>query len=136
MRQGLPPRAYQTFGIAAPADRLVKAACPQVGCVAWRKGWESVIDEKTALGASQAAWIRTYSARTFRESRAAGLTVFRFEPGQRCFADHHTRPEIYFVRPGDLTTALGQPRRHSRPADWVEDFGLNQQRLRDAQARG
>lgn len=129
---------YQTYSIDAPHDRLVKVACEQVGCDAYRHGWESTIDESTDLGQRQARYIRGESRRTFRELRtAAGLTVFRFEPGQRCFADHQTRPEIYLVRDGDWRgNPTGRTRRHVNAADWQEDFGEHQQRIADQIERG
>jgi hypothetical protein len=87
------------YVIASPPDRWVKAACEQVGCEQWRYGWDTLIDEATPLGARQAGYIRGQSGRTFRELRApGGLTVFRFEPRQRCFAEHRTRPQRFLVR--------------------------------------
>lgn len=133
----LPVDAYQTFQLAAPRDRMVKTACEQVGCEAWRSGWESAFDESTELGRNQAAYVRNRSGRTFREQRTdAGLTVFRFEPGQRCFRDHHTRPEFYSVRGGDWRQNLGLIRQHSRPADWVEHFAEHQDRIADQIEKG
>jgi hypothetical protein len=134
----LAPGAYQTYSITKPRDTLIRAVCEQVGCAAWRYGWESTVDESTGLGRSQAVYIRQRSRRTFTETRTgAGLTVFRFESGQRCFANHETRPEIYVVRDGDWRgNPTGRARTHQRPADWVEDFGLNQQRLGDDKQRG
>lgn len=134
----LPVQAYQTYQITSPRDTSVVAACEQVGCPQWRHGWDSVIDERTELGATQARYIRTESRRTFRELKTeAGLTVFRFESGQRCFAEHRTRPEIYLVRDGDWRgNPSGRKRQHTRAADWVEDFGENQLRLVDQQKKG
>ncbi|MBH1939045.1 hypothetical protein I5Q34_33120 [Streptomyces sp. AV19] len=134
----LAPGAYQTYSIAQPRDTLVAAACEQVGCAAWRYGWASVIDESTALGQQQARYIRAESRRTHRESkRGDGLTVFRFESGQRCFAEHQTRPELYAVRDGDWRgNPTGRTRRHQRAADWVEDFGEHQLRLVDQHEKG
>lgn len=134
----LPVGAYQTFSIVSPRDTTVLAACEQVGCAAWRHGWESTIDESTELGQQQTAYIRQRSGRTFREQKtAAGLTVFRFESGQRCFADHKTRPELYAVRDGDWRgNPTGRTRQHTRAADWVEDFGEHQQKLADQQQKG
>ncbi|MEU9792881.1 hypothetical protein AB0E27_20025 [Streptomyces sparsogenes] len=129
---------YQTYSITVPRDTFVRAACEQVGCAAWRHGWESAIDESTDLGQQQAAYIRQQSGRTFREQRRGdGLTVFRFESGQRCFADHKTRPELYAVRDGDWRgNPTGRVRQHQRPQDWVEDFGEHQLRLVDQQQKG
>lgn len=134
----LPVQAYQTYSITTPRDTLVKAACEQVACQAWAHGWESVIDESTDLGAKQAAYIRQQSGRTFREQKtAAGLTVFRFEAHQRCFADHKTRPELYAVRDGDWRgNPTGRTRKHIRAIDWVEDFGEHQQRIADQHQKG
>lgn len=131
------PEHYQTYSITSPPDRTVRAACEQVGCEQWRLGWQSVIDESTPLGRSQAAYIRQQSGRTFREQKtAAGLTVFRFESGQRCFAEHQTRPEIYLVRGGDWRKQTGPARTHQRAQDWQEDFGEHQLRLVAQRERG
>ncbi|MFD5419501.1 hypothetical protein ACFWJT_15930 [Streptomyces sp. NPDC127069] len=138
----LPPahavQAYQTYSITQKPDVLVRAACQQVGCTAWLRGWTTNLDEATELGRRQAAYIRTHSGRTFREQRtAAGLTVFRFDSGQRCFAEHKTRPEIYGVRDGDWRgNPTGRARTHQRPSDWVEDFGEHQLRIADQQQKG
>jgi len=134
----LPVGAYQTYSISARRDTTIAAACEQVECPQWRHGWDSVIDESTDLGKTQAAYIRGTSGRTFREMKTdAGLTVFRFESGQRCFAEHRTNPEIYLVRDGDWRgNPTGRRRTHQRPADWVEDFGEHQQRIVDQQQKG
>jgi hypothetical protein len=130
--------AYQTYSITSPHDRKIKAACEEVGCGAWLSGWESTIDESTELGRKQGAYIRQQSGRTFREQRtAAGLTVFRFDSHQRCFADHQTRPEVYAVRDGDWRgNPTGRRRVHQNAADWTEDFGEHQQRIADQHERG
>lgn len=131
------PEHYQTFSITSPPDRAVRAACEQVGCEQWRLGWQSVVDESTVLGRSQAAYIRQRSGRTFREQKTgAGLTVFSFDSGQRCFAEHRTRPEIYLVRGGDWRKQTGPARTHQRAADWREDFGEHQLRIAEQQQRG
>lgn len=128
---------YQTFSITSPPDRQVKAACEQVGCTAWRYGWQSVIDESTALGQSQAAYIRQRAGRTFREQKTgAELTVFSFDSGQRCFAEHQTRPEVYAVQGGDWRQFSGPVQRHQRAADWQEHFGEHQLRLVEQRQRG
>lgn len=132
-----PASAYKTYVVDSPTDVSVKAACEQVDCAARRYGWDSRIDESTELGARQAAYIRYQSGRTFTEYRTAeGVTVFRFPGGQRCFQDHHTRPETYRVLAGDWRQYGGLIYRHTRPADWVDDFGTHQQQLADRQARG
>lgn len=134
----LPASAYQTYSITSPKDTTVKAACQQVGCAAWQHGWESAIDETTSIGVMQAAYIRQSAGRTFREmKRADGVTVFRFDSGQRCFQEHKTRREIYAVRDGDWReNPTGRTRTHTRPQDWVDDFGEHQLRLVDQQKEG
>lgn len=130
------PEAYKTYSITSPRDVQVKAACEQVGCEKWAKGWQSPIDESTDLGKAQARYIRTQSGRTFREQRtAAGITVFTFEPKQRCFADHQTRPESYSVANGDWRRST-VARVHANATDWVEDFGLHQDKLADQMNKG
>jgi hypothetical protein len=133
-----PVGAYQTFSVRSPSDRMVKTVCEQVGCQAWRQGWESVIDERTNLGKAQGAYIRGQSGRTFREQKTdAGLTVFRFESGQRCFAEHQTRPELYLVRDGDYRgNPTGRRRVHVRPEDWVEHMQEEFGRFQDDRKEG
>lgn len=126
----MPVGAYKTYTMSMPADLTVVAACSQVGCQAWRHGWETHVDEATPLGKAQASYIRRQCGRTFRERRtAAGITVFAFEPGQRCFAEHRTRPIRFSVRGGDWRADLGLIRAHSSGRDWAEDFGEHQDRL-------
>jgi hypothetical protein len=131
-----PAHAYQTYRIVSPPDVRLLSACEQAGCLAWRYGWETRVDEATELGRNQAAYIRRQSGRTFKEQRSGGLTVFRFESRQRCFGEHHTRPEVYLVRGGDWRQNLGLIRQHQRPADWVEDLGEHQDRLTARLERG
>lgn len=148
--------AYKTYSITSPHDRTVVSSCEQVGCAAWQRGWQSTIDESTdcagatgfvcawlkagatPCGTCQARYIRYGSRRTFREQRTGtGLTVFMFEPGQRCFENHQTRPELYVVRDGDWRgNPTGRKRVHANAADWTEDFGEHQQRVADQVERG
>lgn len=134
------PGAYRSFAIDSPRDLTVIAACRQVNCGAWRRGWRSIVDEATDLGRMRAAWIRYRSRRTFTESRTgppgAQLTVFTFDPWQRCFTEHRTRPESYFTFPGDRRAQVGPMYVHTRPVDWVEDCAENQLRLIDQIQRG
>jgi hypothetical protein len=133
----MPSGAYRTYLIERPRDTMVRAACEQVDCKAWRNGWETFVDESTDLGRAQAEYIRTRSRRTFQEGKTgAGLTVFTFEKGQRCFVDHETRPEVYGVVNGDHRQAFGTVRTHVRASDWVEDFGEHQQDLAEQIERG
>lgn len=135
----LPAEHMQTYRILSPPDTVMVAACKAVGCAAWRNGWDTTVDESTELGQAQAQYIRSRARRTFREYRTtAGLTVFRFESGQRCFAEHKTRPEIFAVTGGDWrgNPRGTPPRRHTRPVDWVEDCALTLDAVKAAKDRG
>lgn len=132
----MPPGSYLTYQVSTPKDITIKTACEDAGCLAFRFGWETTVDERTTLGLAQARYIRTVSGRTFREMRTAGgLTVFRFERGQRCFAEHRTRPETWSVLHGDWRDS--EPlRTHTRPGDWLEDFAEHQDQLADEARKG
>ena len=133
----MPAGAYQTFQAVHPTDETVVAACQSVGCQAYAKGWDTAVDESTPLGMAQARYIRQESGRSFRELKTdGGLTVFRFESGQRCFADHHTKPTVYLVRGGDWRANLGLIRPHVRVGDWVEHFAEHQDQLAERISRG
>lgn len=120
--------------ILSPTDRLIPAACEQVGCLKWRKGWTATYDEATPEGARAAALVRSgRHGRTFRELARTGgtLVAFRFDAHQRCFAEHKTRPELFVVQ-----NAAGMERgarRKERPRFWAES--LQETYLRRAEAR-
>ncbi len=120
----LPAWAFVTHQILSPTDRQIIAACSEVGCLAYRHGWDKPVDEATELGQAQARLIRSgRTGRTFREMPAVGgLTVFRFAPYQRCFAEHRTRAEVFLVRGGNEHVSTGLIRRHTRPIDFVDDL--------------
>ena len=132
------PEDYLTYAIRAGRDTAVVAACKDVGCQAWAHGWETSVDEATDLGKRQGAYIRQGSGRTFTEKRtAAGLTVFRFEAFQRCFAEHRTRPDVFLRRDGDFRgNPTQQVRVHKRAADWIEDFQEHEGDLAELREKG
>ena len=137
IQPNMPAQAYQTYAYSRGRDIRRKAACQEVGCEAYKHGWESAFDESTELGRQQAHYVRTQSGRTFREYRSeAGLTVFRFEPYQRCFADHQTVAEAFYVRGGDWRLNQGLIRRHVNGRDWAEDMAEQLDTIRTAQERG
>lgn len=150
-----PPEAYKTYRVAAPLPSHWRpATCEEVDCPSYLQGWKTVIDEATELGQRQAHYVRSEclddaaanrpavgGRRRYREAREAGLTVFTFEPGQRCFATHSQpleREPLYVVRGGDWRgNPRGIPARvHQRGEDWVEDFASHQQKLADRIERG
>lgn len=137
LEPALPVTAVKTFQFVSPPDVTVKVACEVARCPAWRHGWETTVDERTDLGLAQATWIRQGSARTFTERRTGeGQTVFRFEPGQRCFAEHRTRPQRFFERGGDWRgNPRGEIREHTA-AGWLDSFGEHQDRLKTAFEKG
>lgn len=130
----LPVQSVQTYSIAAPlSTHWRKVTCEEFGCARHRDGWRSGIDERTELGQRQAFYIRKASGRRFFETKhEAGLTIFDFPAGQTCFEEHQTRldrQEIYTVRGGDFRGSTGVIRRHTRAADWVDDFANHQDRV-------
>lgn len=132
------PENYKSYQVVMPRDSMIRAACEDVSCDAFRLGWQTFTDERTELGMMQAAYIRQKSGRTFREQRTGdGMTVFTFEPGQRCFAEHQTRPQRFIVRGGDHRgNPRGEFRQHAGPADWVEDMSEHLDRINTAIERG
>lgn len=137
--------SYKTYQVLAPAaTHFRKATCAEVNCGPYLNGWRTTCDESTELGKAQASYIRNQSGRHYTEDRnqAPGLTVFTFEAGQACFqADKHEaprfdRPQIYLVRGGDHRGNTGLIRRHTRGADWVEDFTEHQLKLADQVEKG
>jgi hypothetical protein len=137
---GLPVQAYKTFQIRAPrATHFRKATCAEVACPHYVEGWRTRVESLTPdlLHAAK------NSGRKYTEQRIAeGETWLLFEPGQACFAasEHRVRldkPELYVVRDGDWRgNPTGRQRQHSRPADWVDDFGEHQLAVKQQHERG
>jgi hypothetical protein len=131
-----PAAAYQTYQVHQSRDTVVVDACEAAGCQSWLHGWETTVDERTDLGLAQATYIRQKSARTFTERRTGdGITVFRFEPRQRCFAEHRTRPQHYLRLAGDWR-GFGDRYFHTRPDDFVEDFAEHQLKIKTQLEKG
>lgn len=129
---------YQTYAVRAGRDTTVVAACKDVGCQAWNRGWETTVDERTPLGLAQARYIRTQSGRTHTERKTVeGLTVFRFEAFQRCFQEHRTKPDVFYRRHGDWRgNPSGAMHVHTSPLDWAEDFMEHQDRINTLTQKG
>src|SRR5260370_32638081 len=139
----LPAAAMKTYQIAAPlATHWRPATCEEADCLAYLHGWQTSVDETTELGQQQAHYIRHDKTRKHTERRAeTGLTVFGFEPGQKCFAAHrvpNTRPERFLVTGGDWRgNPLGtRPREHTKPDFWVEEMQENLDSIGSAHERG
>jgi hypothetical protein len=120
--------ATRDYRLHMPKDTTVVAACEDVGCENWLHGWETHVDEATELGREQAGYIRQRSGRTFTEFRtAAGITVFRFEARQRCFAEHRTRPGRYLV---------AGVREHANLGDWIDDAAGHVTQIEEQRKKG
>jgi hypothetical protein len=122
--------ATRDYVVRMPRDTLVRSACEDVECEGWREGWESHIDEGTVLGQAQADYIRRHSGRTFTELRSGPVTVFRFPGGQRCFAEHRTRPARLLVRQGHMI------REHGTFTSIAEDYTEHAGRLAEMVQKG
>lgn len=122
------------YSIRTPQETHWRATtCHEVNCVHHLHGWQTIVDEATGLGQRQAHYIRREAGRHFTEDRnEAGLTVFIFPPGQKCFREHQARvgrEEVFLKR--EQTGIF-----RMRPQDWVEDFGERQERLAERFRRG
>lgn len=141
----MPAGAYKTYTVLSPVQTHFRpATCAEVDCPPYLHGWRTAVDEATDLGQGQAYYIRSESGRRCTEHRdEAGMTVFTFDAGQRCFAsgEHRVRldrPEHFLVRGGDWRgdPSGHRPYVHASPDDWVEDFALHQQRITDEIEKG
>jgi hypothetical protein len=130
-------RAMTVHHILSPTDRTIPAACQQVGCLKYRRGWDVLVAEATEQGRRHAEAIRSgRTGRTFRElpRTAEGMSVFRFAANQRCFGEHRTRPELFVVH-----NAAGMERgasRREKPRWWAESLQDTYERRVAAKQRG
>lgn len=121
----MPPRT-RTYVMRPRRDVLIKTACEDAECDAWRNGWQTICDERTPLGAEQADYIRHRSGRTVAEIQGPP-TVFVFERGQRCFAEHQTQPARFLI------TGVGEV---AGIREWAGDFGDHMERLTEIRRKG
>jgi len=116
------------YRVHMPPDRMIVTACEDFGCDNWRYGWEIPCDLDTPQGREAAELIRSGATRrTYRELGAAPgarMIVFRFDPHQRCFDEHRTRPgRALVMRAGRII------REHASLADLAEDYTEHTGRL-------
>lgn len=136
------PAEMKTYQIARPMSTHMRpGTCADVDCDAYRYGWRTTIFEGTEQGAAQAHYIRQQSGRKFVEDRGPDFTVFTFEAGQKCFAQHQMvldRPALFVVRDGDWrgNPRGTQARIHHSADDWVDDFANHQQTIAEQIKRG
>lgn len=126
------PRLTAQYTLAKPAKSHRRpASCAEVNCKFYRLGWQMRIMENTPLGERQVALVKQ-SGRRFRAERAItgpGEVLLTFEAGQQCFGAHsvpNDRPALYVVRQG-----TSQPRLHTKPENWVEDFSTHLDKIRE-----
>lgn len=137
-----PAIGYRSFTVGAPlSTHWRRASCDEVGCASYARGFLRRVNPSTDKGAAQAYYIRHDRSRAYSEERQPdGWIVFAFKPGTRCFTEHKVRiprPEIYVARAGDWRgNPTGEVRRHVRSTDWIEDFALNQIKLKERLNRG
>jgi hypothetical protein len=137
------PQNYRTFQVTAPiATHTRIASCEEVECPQYARGWKMTIDLNTDLGQKQAHYIKNLAGRSYKKTSAVGgLVELEFAANQPCFGEHRVRldrPEIYRVKGGDFRgNPLRTPTRvHKKAEFWVEEFQINQDRLKTAEERG
>lgn len=131
------PSGWQTFSVHRPlATHWRPATCAEVRCPQYLNGWRVRVELLTPKGLHNA----THCGRKYvRVEAAPGETWLVYEAGQQCFQTlHHQkpleRPELYVLRGGDWRQP-GDPVELS-PTSWLDSFGENQEKLRDAKERG
>lgn len=136
----LPVTAMQTYQIAAPIrTHWHPATCAEVDCYEYMHGWTTVLDPVSQ--ADMVDLVRRSGRRPSRIIREPGLISFVFEPGTPCFrAETHRRrldrPELYLVRGGDWRAHTTPLRRHTRAADWVDEFRTHNDKILTQIGRG
>lgn len=137
----LPAASMKTYQLIAPIETHFRAAaCSEVECDGYRRGWKTVADVSTDLGQRQAKYIRDKAGRSFTLTKVGPLVTFTFPAGQRCFAEHRVpleREPIYIAKQGDWR---GNPRGVAptlhNARSWVDDFATHQDQLATAINRG
>lgn len=134
----LGPQWFKTFEVNRPRNtHFRKAKCTEVECPNNQRGWRTVCDVSTALGKSQANYIRLKSGRSFTVEQSGDLTTFTFPAGQMCFSDHRVPldREPFFRKLSGDWRQYGEAKA-MRAVDWLDDFGNHQQNLAEQRERG
>lgn len=143
----LPPGAYQSYELSAPATTHRRpASCEEFGCDHYAKGWATTVqaaseDEALLLRACRGE-VDGRRRRALQIKQPSGFVQYVFEPGQPCFSAgkhtvHNDREAIGIRRAGDHRgNPSGEILVHSNLDNWVEDFGEHQQNLSDAAEKG
>jgi hypothetical protein len=131
---------YQTWTVAKPlATHTRPATCPEYGCDAHLNGWATIVpsssDTERLLVQACTGQLDGHRRHYSEQPAGPGLTEYRFEPGQMCFAvaTHRVsleRPELYIIRDGDWRQHLGNTRRYDRADQWTDDMSTRFDRMR------
>jgi hypothetical protein len=143
----LPVGAMKTYGLSAPqSTHYRRASCREVECPNYANGWRSGFDVRDPAKAAAAYAVRMHSGRLFAVEETIGASgkiesvVFTFGPGQECFLQHRVpleRDPILYVRDGDWrANPTGRRLVHADAADWVDDFGEHQSKIKERVERG
>lgn len=143
--RAIPAHLMDTYMIVQPkATHTRVATCAEIECDRYARGWRTIVDVATELGARQANHIRLHSGRSFTVAQSDTVVIFEFPPGQTCFAEHRVslqRPEIFVKRGGDWRgnptgthQAFGEGA--TGGARWVDSLATQLDRIADTVERG
>lgn len=131
------PDEYSTFSIHTPlSTHWRKATCKEINCPYYLNGWGLRIEHNDAA----VVYAAEHSGRKFtRKEVAPGENYLVFEAGQSCFQEENhrkklERDEFYILRRGDWRKS--EDAHKLSPTSWLDTFGENQEKLRDAVEKG
>jgi hypothetical protein len=126
----LPVQAMHTFSISQPvATHFRSATCAEVGCTNRERGWETKVPSGSPAEALVRVLSRDHRLRFVETFLPDGVICFTFYAGQRCFDSIQRghkksleRPAIHVHRGGDWRGNPTGGRTTMKPADWVDKF--------------
>lgn len=140
MRDWAPVHTMRTFQIDQPLETHFRlATCREVDCQAYAHGWSMGFDLTDPERRKAARWIRDKSGRTFTYELTDTKITFTFAAGQQCFQKHRVpleRDPFMIVRGGDWRGSTGIVRRHRDPADFIDHWSTDLDRLNTVRERG
>ena len=130
----LNPRHHSKRHIVQTPNHFYTADCRKANCPHHEFGWTTTIDEQTDLGKRQGHYIRKDAGRKFTESKNyVGLTVFLFEPGQKCFQTHKLQTG---EAPIKLVTAPDGRKIRQESSRWFYEANEEAYRFEEFKKRG
>lgn len=139
VNEHLPATAFKTYQIAAPvASHFRPASCEEAGCLNYHNGWIT----KVPLGSDLEDLVKQSGRHWTLRDQVGAEVAYHFPAGTTCFnvSTHKVpleRPALFVVRDGDHRgNPSGRVYRHTRPADWVEDFAEHQDGVATARNQG